>query len=62
MLLIDMSNSGHYELSQKLVKYIHEFLTSGLKSKGEELEASIDIIAHLFRTVQVLLLSLRELK
>ena len=47
-----MFNNGHYELSHKITKQIQAFLGSSLNGKGEELEAAIDIIAHLFRSPQ----------
>jgi len=54
-----MANHGHYEISTKVIKQLHQFLGLHLKSKGEELEAAVDIIAHLFRSAQVLPHSLR---
>lgn len=60
ILLIDMAANGHYELSQKLIKHIHGFLSEGLKGKGEELEAAIDLIGHLFRSVGVRIILIRE--
>ena len=47
-----MSNNGHYEFGQKVIKHIHEFLRVHLRSKGEELQSAIDLVTHLFKTVQ----------
>ena len=52
VLLVDMSNHGHYEVSSKVIKQLHQFLALHLRSKGEELEAAVDIITHLLKTAQ----------
>ena len=32
-----MNHSGNYQMSQKVIKHIHEFLLLNLKEKGEYL-------------------------
>ena len=53
MLLVDMHAGGNYQLTQKLVKHLHEFLNENIRQKGEFVEAAVDIIAHLFQTAEV---------
>lgn len=52
MLLVDLVARGHYALSPKMSKDIQSFLRFNLTSNGEFLEAAVDLIGHLFRSVE----------
>jgi hypothetical protein len=51
LLLVDLVAQGHYTISPKMSKDIQTFLRLNLTSNGEFLEAAVDLIGHLFRSV-----------
>jgi hypothetical protein len=51
LLLVGLVAQGHYSLSPKMSKDIQGFLRFNLTATGEFLEAAIDLIGHLFRSV-----------
>lgn len=52
LLLVDLVAQGHYSISPKMAKDIQTFLRLNLTSNGEFLEAAVDLIGHLFRSLE----------
>ncbi len=49
---MDLVAQGHYSLSPKMAKDIQAFLRFNITANGEYLEAAVDLIGHLFRSVE----------